>query len=146
MLGTKVDMKSFIGKRKHVSQMSNDEIGVLFKRLKHVEENGLQWRMTTHTLDRIKNKKIDANYQDLVSLIHNSKIVEYKIDENKFDGEPEERVVLSSNSVVNNCYKLKVVYSITKRRIVTAWVNHVKDNHDTLDWGLYSAEMPVYNF
>lgn len=145
MLGIKVEMESHVGKRKHVSQMSKNEIEILFKRLKKVEDEGSQWRMTTHTLDRINEKKIDANYQDLVSLIHNSDVVEYKIDKNKFNGEPEERVVLSSKSTVNRCYKLKVVYSITKRRIITAWVNHIKDNHDTLDWSLYSEEMPVYD-
>jgi hypothetical protein len=144
MIITSTSMRDWVGKRKYCSQMTDIEISNLFQRLKSVESNGFKWRMAGHTLDRIKEKGIEADYGDIVSTIHNADIVEYKIDENKFTGEPEERVVLASKAIVNRCYRLKAVYSLTERRIITVWINHIKDNHYTLDWNLYSKDMPVF--
>lgn len=134
-----------MGKRKHSSQMTEMEVTGIFNRLKSVEENGLKWRMAGHTLDRLTQKGIEADYYDIVSTIHNATIIEYKIDENKFKGgTPEERVVLRSKAVVNRMYNLHAVYSLTERRIITVWINHIKDHHATLDWSIYDAEMPVF--
>lgn len=138
-------MKEYIGKRKHSSHMTESEVSGIFKRLKSVEESGLKWRMAGHTLDRLTQKGIEADYSDIVSTIHNASIIEYKVDANKFTGEPEERVVLRSKAVVNRRYNLHAVYSLTERRIITVWINHVKDKHATLDWNLYTKEMPVFN-
>ena len=144
-MGERTEMFNYVGKRKHVSQMCDKDINSLFKRLKNVERNGQTWRMTGHTLKRMDEKGIQVSFEDIVSMIHNADIVEYKIDDNRFSGKPDERVVLVSKFVVNRCYRLKVVYSLTDRRIITVWTNHVKDNHKTLDWSLYTQDMPVYN-
>ncbi|MER2007454.1 MAG: hypothetical protein ABS939_08370 [Psychrobacillus sp.] len=136
----KHNMEDWIGKRKYRSQMSKREIDGLFDRLKTIEK----WRIAGHALDRLEEKGIKADYQDIVSTIHNANMVEYKIDRNRITGKPEERVVIASKSVVNRCYNLKAVYSLTERRIVTVWINHVRDNHATLDWGLYDKTMPVF--
>lgn len=144
-MGERTEMFNYVGKRKHVSQMCDREINSLFERLKDVERKGQTWRMTGHTLKRMNEKDIQVNFEDVVSMIHNADIVEYKIDENRFSGKPEERVVLVSKFVVNKNYRLKVVYSLTERRIITTWVNHVKDTHKTLDWNLYTNNMPVFN-
>lgn len=139
------NMKDFIGQRKHWSHMSKNEIEGLFKRLKSVEANGLRWRISGHTLDRLKEKGIQATYKDLVSTIHNSTIIEYKIDEMKYQkGEPEERVVLRAKSIVNREYNLNVVYSLTNYKIITVWVNHINDFHETLDWNIYNPDMRVF--
>lgn len=140
----KTEMNDWVGKRKYVSQMTDHEVKELFLRLKSVEENGLKWRMSGHTLDRLHQKGINADYLDIVSAVWYSDMVEYKIDRNKITGEPEERIVISSKALVNRCYRLKAVFSLTERRIVTVWVNHINDHHDTLDWSLYSADMPVF--
>lgn len=137
-------MSDWVGKRKYCSQMTDSEIDGLFARLKDVELQGLRWRIAGHALLRIKDKGINVTYDDIVSNIHNADIVEYKIDANKFTGEPEERVVLASKTIVNRCYRFKAVYSLTERRIVTVWANHIKDNHATLDWNLYDKDMPVF--
>lgn len=145
MITASTTMKDWIGKRKYRSQMTDTEISRLFDRLKSVEEDGLKWRMAGHTLDRLVQKGIQADYWDIVSTIHNAEMVEYKIDTDKFTGEPEERVVLASKAIVNRCYRLKAVYSLTNRRIITVWINHINDHHATLDWSQYSEDMPVFN-
>lgn len=137
-------MANYMGKRKHHSQMTGKEINGLFTRLKSVERDGFRWRIAGHALDRLNEKKINATYNDIVSAIYDSNIVEYKIDKNKYNGKPEERVVIASNQIVNDYYRLKAVFSLTERRIVTVWINHIKDKHATLKWELYTADMPVF--
>lgn len=137
-------MEDFIGKRKHCSQMTQFEIDNLYARLRSVEERGNKWRIAGHALDRIQQKGIRVGYDDIVSNIHNSNMVEYKIDENRYTGEAEERVVLVSKALVNRCYRFKAVYNLTERRIITVWINHIKDNHSTLDWSIYTEDMPVF--
>ena len=141
---SKSDVEKFVGNRKHVSQMSDAEINGLFERLKSVEANGKQWNISKHALDRISEKGINATYEDVVSSIHNSTIVEYKIDQAKFGNTPDERVVIRAKSIVNRSYNLNVVYSLTNRKVITVWVNHIKDRHSTLDWSIYNKDMVVF--
>ena len=133
--------KSDIGKRKHISQMNKQEQAVIWKRLNSVQE--FEWEMVGHALDRLKEKKIRATRQDIVSTIYNANIIEYRIVLNKRTGKPDERVILRSKSIVNGKFNLHAVYSLTNKKIVTVWINHIKDHHATLDWSLYSADMQV---
>lgn len=144
MLVQDKEMINYIGQRKHCSQMTPFEIDSLFKRLRSVEESGFKWRMAGHALKRIHEKGINVDYFDIVSNIHNANMVEYKIDENRYTGEAEERVVLVSKAIVNRNYRFKAVYSLTERRIVTVWINHIKDTHSTLDWSIYTEDLPVF--
>lgn len=141
----KVDNKSlgrYVDQRKHYSQMNDTEINGLFKRIKSVDEK--KWKLSYHALDRFKGKKIQADLNDCLSAIHNSTIIEYKIDFNKRYQKFDERIVLRANALVNGCYNLNAVYSLTTNTIVTVWLNHVKDRHDTLKWEIYSADMKVF--
>lgn len=137
-------MENFVGCRKHVSQMSNVEIEGLFKRLKNVEASGKRWNVSGHTFSRIAEKGINATYEDIVSAIHNATMIEYKIDKGRFDNSVDERVVLRSKEIVNKCYNLNVVYSLTNRKVITVWINHIKDRHSTLDWNIYNKDMTVF--
>lgn len=131
-----------IGRRKHVSQMTAREQSVIWKRLKDVQE--YEWELIPHALDRLEEKGIRASKQDVISTIYNSSIIEYRIVHNsKVENGIDERVILRSKSVVNDRYNLNVVFSLTTKRIITVWKNHVKDRHKTLDWSIYSSDMEV---
>ncbi|MFQ3543527.1 hypothetical protein Q7A53_05525 [Halobacillus rhizosphaerae] len=134
------EMVRFEGQRKHLSQMQPKEIFGIYDRLKSVKH----WRVSTHTFDRIKEKKIDATKKDLVSIIHNSRIVEYRIIRNRYTDVLEERVVLESKPNVNRKYWIKVCYSLTENKIITTWMNDANDLHSTLDRGIYSKKMKVF--
>lgn len=140
----KEEMKKFVGNRKHVSQMTEKEINGLFNRLKSVEKSGKRWSVSGHTFDRISQKGINATYEDVVSAIHNATLIEYKIDQAKFSDGVDERVVLRSKEVVNKSYNLNVVYSLTNRKVITVWINHIKDKHATLNWDIYNKDMKVF--
>lgn len=135
-----LEMSKYIGKRKHGSQLQQVEIDSIFKRLKSVDS----WGMSTHALDRLVEKGIEATYDDIVSTIHNASLIEYKIDYLDRANRCDERVVLRSNAIVNRMYNLHVVYSLVQNRIVTVWMNKVDDLHDTLKWEIYDENMKVF--
>ncbi len=130
-----------IGKRKHASQMTDREKQIIWKKLKGVQLSA--WKPTNHTLERLEEKGIEATIDDLKSTIYNSDIVEYRITYNKRTRQYDERVIVRAKSIVNRCYNLNVVFSITNKKIVTTWINHINDFHTTLDWSIYSEDMQV---
>lgn len=128
-----------VGKRKHHSQMTKREKAGLFNRLKSVQN----WGILKHALERLEQKGIDATYDDIVSTIYYSEIIEYRIVHNPAIRKYDERVILRSKAIVNRCYNLNVVFSLTDKKIVTVWMNHIRDRHKTLRWELYDANMKV---
>lgn len=136
------EYKKWAGKRKHCTQMKPYEVNNLWSRLKRVRDD--EWKVDVHAFDRINEKGIQATREDMISTILNASIVEYKIDYDKKRNQYDERVILRSNTIVNGCYNLHVVFSLTNKRIKTVWINHVKDFHSTLDWSLYNPKMKVF--
>lgn len=128
-----------LGKRKHHSHMTKKEIEGLFRRLKSIQE----WDILPHALERLEEKRIKATYEDLVSTIKNSEIIEYRILHNPIIRGCEERVVIRSKKVINRKYNLHIVFSLTCQTIVTVWINRVNDRHETLRWELYDSKMKV---
>lgn len=139
-LSVKNEMKAYIGQRKHVSQMTPREVNGLWMRLRNVDKT--DWTINDHSLDRIKQKGIKVTREDIISTIYHAQLKEYKVD--TFRGQGDERVVLRSKAIVNGCYNIHAVYSLTSKRIVTVWMNHLDDQHATLDWSLYNADMKVF--
>lgn len=135
----KRELAKYIGQRKHGSQLTKREEEGLWKRLKSIEE--WEWRISDHALDRLESRGIKATKHDIITTIYNSKIVEYRITKNK---KIEERVVLRSRSIVNDCYNIHVVFSLTDKKIITVWMNHIEDLHETLNWSIYNKNMKVF--
>jgi hypothetical protein len=125
------------GRKKHESQMSNKEKDYLFTKLRGVK----RWGMSTHAVDRITEKGIEVSYNDVVSTIHNSTIIEYHLA--KYQDEKDVRVLLRSNARVNRDYNLHVVFSITRGRVVSVWMNHKDDFHATLDMRDYDKNVKI---
>ena len=145
MFATKLEkgLKRYAGKRKHVSQMSQHEIKGLTDRLKRLSSSG-NLQFTRHAFDRMDEKGIMVTQRDIVSMISNSSVVEYKIDKDAMSEGFCERLVIRSRATVNKNYNLKVVFNLTNRTVVTVWINHVKDYHCTLDLGMYDKNMKIF--
>lgn len=125
------------GLKKHYTQMNDKEKNFIFATLKSYKN----WGMSGHALDRLVEKGIEATYEDIVSTIHNSMIIEYHVA--KFQGVNDERVLLRSKAIVNKCNNLHVVFSITRGRIVSVWMNHKDDKHSTIDMSDYSKSVKI---
>lgn len=126
------------GKKKHYTQMTSEEKKFLFNKLKSVKK----WRIGGHALDRMKEKNIEVTYNDIVSTIYNSNIIEYHtVKLNNFN---DRRVLLRSKAITNGEYNLHVVYSITGRRVVSVWLNNIDDLHNTIDMRDYDSDMKIF--
>ena len=126
------------GKKKHAKQMSKHEIDCIFKKLKSVKK----WEIHSHTFRRIKEKGIDVTYDDVVSTIYNSKLIEYHIAKLS-NGEKDYRVLLRGNKSVNGNNNVNFVYSLTRELIVSSWLNDISDKHSTLDWNDYDERLKI---
>jgi len=135
-----LEMSKYVGKRKHSSQMTQQELDSLYSRLRSVEK----WELIGHVFDRIEEKGINATYDDISSTVYHCDIIEYKIDYNARINRCEERVVVRSKAVTNGEYNLNVVYNLHSNKVITVWLNHINDFHDTLDWSLYDPNMKVF--
>lgn len=142
MLITKKDLAKYSGQRKHGKQLSTGEKEIIWKRLRAVDNSA--WKLTSYAQARLDERNIDANINDVVSTIHNSYIVEYRIIEDHRRNIFDVRVVLRSNEIVNNRYNLNVVFSLSCKSIVTLWLNDAKDDHKTLRWEIYNKDMKVF--
>jgi hypothetical protein len=128
------------GKKKHYTHMSNEEKEFLFKQLKGVKN----WDISYHALERIEKKGIKATYNDIISTIHNANIIEYHLT--KFEDEKDARILLRSKSLVNKCYNLHVVFSVTRQKVVSVWLNHIDDQHKTVDMRDYNKNVRILGF
>lgn len=126
------------GKKKHGTQMSRREKEYLFNTLKSVDK----WEVSQHALDRIKDKGINVTYDDIISTIHNAMIIEYHVARYG-DNKDDVRVVLRGNAVVNRNSNVHFVYSLTRKKIITSWLNRVDDKHETLDWRAYDSNLKI---
>lgn len=132
-------LEKYAGQRKHGSQLHRVEERKLFTRLEGIKK----WRLSFHADERIIEKGINATMDDITSTVFNSSIIEYRIVHNDLYDTYDERVILRSKAIVNEEYNLNVVFSLTNRKIVTVWMNHLEDLHDTLDWSIYNENMAV---
>lgn len=134
------ELAEYCGQRKHISQLKGFEHQGLWKRIKAIKE----WNILPHTFDRLREKGIRATKKDITSTVFYANIIEYRIIWNKVHRCYDERLILRSKAFVNGRYNLNVVYSLTTKNIVTVWLNHENDKHNTLDWNIYNKDMKVF--
>lgn len=132
------EMTKYTNMRKHISQMSAFESRALMKRISKIEE--WEWVVRPHAFDRVIEKGINATRNDMVTAIYNANIIEYRI----IGRMNEERMLIRSKSLVNGMYNLNIVYSFTFKEVITVWLNHKNDRHQTLDWSIYNKDMKVF--
>lgn len=121
------------GVRKHVSQMNNKEIDYIFDKLRSIKK----WRATSHAMDRVNTKGIYITLRDMVSTIHHSRVIEYH------EVRGEKRVLLRSNVLIQGDYNLHVVFSVNEAKIISVWLNHVDDTHETIDMSCYNEKLKI---
>lgn len=127
--------------RKHITQMSKNEKEYLNSKIKKGKIGLSEVVIFDHAIYRFErrtNMKIDRFL--LLKSLAKSNPVEYKIiEENNLI---EERVVLRSDITLGN-KQIVLVYSLTKKSIVTFWLNDIEDNHTTLNYSAYNANLKI---
>ena len=128
-----------VEKRKHYSQMNTSEIKSLYAKLLSVTTKN--WRMSYHAEERLVQKRIDASRSRIVDVINHCEIIEYKtVDNGRYTCE---RVIVRDTNLINKNYNLNVVFDVTRGVVISAWLNHIKDRHSTLDMLIYDRELQI---
>lgn len=134
--------------RKHFTQMNEQELTIVKNKIKSsVNGDVNSVNIVHHALDNLykrlrKGRDINTYKVMLAQTLIDFTPIEFKRIYNGVNL-VEERSVLRGNRLVNE-ESIVLVYSITKRTIITVWVNSLDDMHNTLDMNLYDADMAIY--
>jgi phosphopantothenoylcysteine synthetase/decarboxylase len=119
--------------RKHWTQMSELEQKQLLSKVKKIIKDN-QLVFSPHMNTQMKHKGITQKHIDL--LRGGFSIIEYHEQHNK------PTVLIRSNWTLYNeqvCLAVILAEGIVK----TVWLNHVFDNHRTIDWSQYDEKMDI---
>lgn len=134
--------------RKHFTQMSEQELTIVENKIKSsVNRDVNSVNIIPHAFDNLykrlrKGRDINTYKIMLAQALLDFTPIEFKRIYNGVNL-VEERSVLRGNRLVNR-ESIVLVYSITKRTIITLWVNSLEDMHSTLDMSLYDSNMEIY--
>ncbi|MFZ2576667.1 MAG: hypothetical protein WAX22_04225 [Lactococcus hircilactis] len=134
--------------RKHFTQMSQQELTIVENKINSsVNKDVSTVNIITHAFDNLykrlrEGRDINTYKVMLVQALLDFTPIEFKRIYNGVNL-VEERSVLRGNRIVND-ESIVLVYSITKRKIITVWVNSLNDMHNTLDMNLYDSNMEIY--
>lgn len=134
--------------RKHFTQMDEQELTIVENKIKSsVNGDVNSVNIIPHAFDNLykrlrKGRDINTYKIMLAQALLDFTPIEFKRIYNDVNL-VEERSVLRGNRLVNG-ESIVLVYSITKRTIITLWVNSLGDMHSTLDLNLYDSNMEIY--
>ena len=124
-------MDTYNDRRKHISQMTSQEIKVLRSKLMNIE----YFNFTDYSLNKVKHRNISK--YNVIGAIRNGDIIE--AHNNKLG---DVRILLRCD--INNI-SVCVVISLKKELIVTAYLNNINDNHETLNRDNYKWNAVITN-
>lgn len=125
--------------KKHILQMTQEEVKILKERIRKSIAFRRPLTLTEHCRERMLEKDI-AMY-DLIMVLKYYDLVEYHVKEHEYFGD-DERVVLRGKKTYNG-KNICISYSIVKKRVITAYINNIDDNHDTLDEKNYCESLKI---
>jgi len=129
--------------KKHISQMSPSEIDLLEFRRKYLLCIRKPFTYSKHFFDIAKKRGVKP--KDAEETVIQGNIIEFH--DRIIDGKViDKRVLLRSNKTYKENYNLCVVYSLWYKRIVTAYYNHITNNHDKTDFSMYDGKYCITLF
>lgn len=135
--------------KKHYTQFAKDELIYLENKIKDINIDNV--KASKHLLSKTSTS---YKHEDIINVLKDSnlkdRIIEYNVTiTNKGI---DRRVLLRSKEIfdvfVNDDIKkcnLCFVISILSSEIITVYYNECYDNHDTIDWRRYNADLKVVN-
>lgn len=117
--------------KKHVRQMTSREKQLLYSLVRSIKN----WSFTDYAFKRVDERLISKT--DIIKAIKNGYLIEYHY-KNK-----DHRVLMRGSHLIEHKFVVCVVVSITKRKVITVYVNEHNDNHYTLDWSKYDKSIDI---
>lgn len=123
--------------KKHISQMSPSEIDLLEFRRKYLLCIRKPFTYSKHFFDIAKKRGVKP--KDAEETVIQGNIIEFH--DRIIDGKViDKRVLLRSKKTYKENYNLCVVYSLWYKRIITAYYNHITNNHEKTDFSMYDGK------
>ena len=123
--------------------MSPSEIDLLEFRRKYLLCIRKPFTYSKHFFDIAKKRGVKP--KDAEETVIQGNIIEFH--DRIIDGKViDKRVLLRSNKTYKENYNLCVVYSLWYKRIVTAYYNHITNNHDKTDFSMYDGKYCITLF
>ena len=124
--------------KKHYKQMNFAEVFMSQFIIQSVDKR--MWKFSYHAIDKIDALNIDMNKKDIVEMIYESDIIEYKIK--KYFNRAREGLAIR-NRYNYKGYNICMYICITTKTIVTVWLNRKNDHHRTLNLNRYSDNLKI---
>lgn len=126
--------------RKHVTQMSNEEIDYLVDLL-----NDLDYlQFTNYSYGRLDALGIDEDY--LTNMLHkfnDEMVIEFNTGKSGYD----KRVLIRDTKVVfsdkGEPLNVCAVISVPTNKVITLYVNDLNDNHSTINFDYYNEDLKI---
>lgn len=123
--------------KKHISQMSPSEIDLLEFQRNYLLCIRKPFTYSKHFFDIAKKRGIKP--KDAKETVIQGKIIEFH--DRIVDGKIiDKRVLLRSDKIYKNSFNLCVVYSLWCKKIITAYYNHITNNHNKIDFSMYDGK------
>lgn len=117
--------------------MSPSEIDLLEFRRKYLLCIRKPFTYSKHFFDIAKKRGVKP--KDAEETVIQGNIIEFH--DRIIDGKViDKRVLLRSNKTYKENYNLCVVYSLWYKRIITAYYNHITNNHEKTDFSMYDGK------
>lgn len=136
----RTDRRAFY-KKKHISQMTKKEVLILKRRLSVLD--GSKIHLTRHAINQINSKNLRLNKSDIIDMIYDSEIIEYKLEFDSQYNLVNESILLRSNKSWQNGINVCMVLGMRNYGIITVWGNRINDNHETIDMTYYNKNVKI---
>jgi len=138
--------------KKHVTQMTNEEIQYIQQSIESLTLNNMKF--AKHFFD----KNLGVSTKEVKEIIKSQqyRIIEYNRTPIRIENRHDNRVLLRttvskrvthshSNAVKPSIVELCIVVSITNNTVVTGYYNSVTDKHFSLNWDRYCKTLQILN-
>ena len=143
--------RTFNQRKKHFSQMSEEEKEYLVKKILEIDYSKI--RLSSHLL----SKGTNCSKKQIINILEKKNLKDLIIEYNETFkyGELEERVLIRNNDIskiqfqknndaafwefANLCFVIR----LNDGKIITAYWNISKDNHDSIDWKRYDSSLII---
>lgn len=129
-------------RKKHYSQLTQDEYKVLRNKLANVRQQWLRKGVTLsyHLQEKMMLNETIFSLDEAMKCIMFGQIIEYNTTDT------DKRVLLRSTQTISHEGKLVnqcIVVSLKTFRVVTSFLNYAEDNHTTINLDRYDESLEV---
>ena len=122
--------------KKHITQMSKQEIDFLVNKFKSIPEH--KWKFNPYSKRRAKQRGVDFSVFRSI-WTDGFDLIEF----HKHDIKGENRILLRTIITDENDFQVCAVFNFTTLEVTTIYLNWRKNKHNNLIWEEYDSEIDI---